>query len=53
MLPKEDGISILKKFRADIATCDIPVIMASAKGTASERKHPLIKEAFVPPVFSL
>ncbi len=37
MLPKEDGISILKKLRADIATCDIPVIMASAKGTEYDK----------------
>ncbi len=37
MLPDEDGISILKKLRADIATCDIPVIMASAKGTEYDK----------------
>jgi len=37
MLPGEDGISILKKLRADIATCDIPVIMASAKGTEYDK----------------
>lgn len=37
MLPGEDGITILKKLRADIATCDIPVIMASAKGTEYDK----------------
>lgn len=37
MLPGEDGISILKKLRADIATCDIPIIMASAKGTEYDK----------------
>lgn len=37
MLPGEDGISILKKLRSDIATCDIPVIMASAKGTEYDK----------------
>ena len=33
MLPDEDGISILKKLRAAPATAEIPVIMATAKGT--------------------
>lgn len=33
MLPDEDGIAILKRLRADAATQDIPVIMATAKGT--------------------
>ncbi len=37
MLPEEDGISVLKKLRADIATCEIPVIMASAKGTEYDK----------------
>lgn len=37
MLPGEDGISMLKKLRADIATCDIPIIMASAKGTEYDK----------------
>ncbi len=37
MLPGEDGISILKKLRSDIATCDIPIIMASAKGTEYDK----------------
>ena len=33
MLPGEDGISILKKLKAQSTTADIPVIMATAKGT--------------------
>ena len=33
MLPEEDGISILKKLRADPATRMIPVMMLTAKGT--------------------
>ena len=37
MLPGEDGISILKKLRAVPATADIPVIMATAKGTEYDR----------------
>lgn len=37
MLPGEDGISILKKIRADQASADIPVIMATAKGTEFDK----------------
>lgn len=37
MLPGEDGISILKKIRSNPATADIPVIMATAKGTEYDR----------------
>ncbi len=37
MLPGEDGISILKELRAQITTSDIPVIMATAKGTEYDR----------------
>ena len=37
MLPGEDGISILKKLRANPATADIPVIMATAKGTEYDK----------------
>lgn len=37
MLPGEDGISILKKLRAVPATADIPVIMATVKGTEYDR----------------
>lgn len=33
MLPEEDGISILKKLRADERTCRLPVIMLTAKDT--------------------
>lgn len=32
MLPGEDGISILRRLKANAATANIPVIMASAKG---------------------
>ena len=37
MLPGEDGISILKKLRANAPTEDIPVIMATAKGTEYDK----------------
>lgn len=37
MLPGEDGISILKHLRSQTATEDIPVIMASAKGTEFDK----------------
>lgn len=37
MLPGEDGISILKKLRLQAATADIPVIMATAKGTEYDK----------------
>lgn len=37
MLPGEDGISILKKLRQSPVTSDIPVIMASAKGTEYDK----------------
>lgn len=37
MLPGEDGISILKTIRADQASADIPVIMATAKGTEFDK----------------
>ena len=37
MLPGEDGISILKKLRMQSATKDIPVIMATAKGTEYDK----------------
>lgn len=37
MLPDEDGLSILKKLRAAPATADIPVIMATAKGTEFDK----------------
>lgn len=37
MLPGEDGISILKKLKAQSTTSDIPVIMATAKGTEYDK----------------
>lgn len=37
MLPGEDGISILKKLRENTSTADIPVIMATAKGTEYDK----------------
>lgn len=37
MLPGEDGITILKKLRQNPATSDIPVIMATAKGTEYDK----------------
>ena len=37
MLPDEDGISILKKLRTSPATAQIPVIMATAKGTEFDK----------------
>ena len=37
MLPGEDGISILKKLRSHAATADIPVILATAKGTEYDK----------------
>ncbi len=37
MLPGEDGISILKKLRADQSTRNIPVIMTTAKGTEFDK----------------
>lgn len=37
MLPDEDGLSILKKLRADKRYAHIPVIMATAKGTEFDK----------------
>jgi len=37
MLPGEDGITILKKLRGRAATADIPIVMASAKGTEYDK----------------
>lgn len=37
MLPGEDGITILKKLRFNPATSEIPVIMATAKGTEYDK----------------
>ena len=37
MLPEEDGISILKRLRADRKTSQIPVVMVTAKGTEFDK----------------
>ncbi len=37
MLPGDDGIMILKKLRNNTVTADIPVIMATAKGTEYDK----------------
>lgn len=37
MLPDEDGLSILRKLRSDKRYADIPVIMATAKGTEFDK----------------
>ncbi len=37
MLPGEDGLTILKRLRASAATAEIPVIMATAKGTEYDK----------------
>lgn len=37
MLPDEDGITILKRLREDKATGEIPVILATAKGTEYDK----------------
>ncbi|MBQ0037125.1 MAG: response regulator transcription factor [Clostridiales bacterium] len=37
MLPMEDGVSILKKLRGNSATADIPIIMATAKGSEYDK----------------
>ena len=37
MLPGEDGISILRKLRTSPSTSDIPVIMATAKGSEYDK----------------
>jgi two-component system alkaline phosphatase synthesis response regulator PhoP len=37
MLPGEDGVAILKKLKNNPATADIPVIMATAKGSEYDK----------------
>lgn len=37
MLPGEDGISILKKIRSQTATADIPIILATSRGTEYDK----------------
>lgn len=41
MLPGQSGIDILKELRARPATAEIPVIMATAKGTEYDKVHGL------------
>ena len=41
MLPGEDGVSILRRLRADERYRDIPVIMATAKGTEFDKVQSL------------
>lgn len=37
MLPNEDGLSILRRLRADHRTAEVPVIMVTAKGTEYDK----------------
>ncbi len=37
MLPGEDGISVLKRLKADPRTADVPVIMATARGNEYDK----------------
>lgn len=37
MLPVKDGVEVLKEIRSNAKTCDIPVIMATAKGTETDK----------------
>ena len=37
MLPKENGLSILKKLKSSMVTKDIPVIMVTAKGSEFDK----------------
>lgn len=37
MLPEEDGISVLKKLRADARTRQLPIMMLTAKGTEYDK----------------
>ena len=37
MLPGEDGLTILKRLRSSPVTADIPVIMATAKGSEYDK----------------
>ena len=37
MLPVKDGVEVLKEIRSNSKTCDIPVIMATAKGTETDK----------------
>ena len=37
MLPDEDGIQLLKRLKGNVSTAEIPIIMATAKGTEYDR----------------
>lgn len=37
MLPGEDGVTILKKLRANPVTAEVPILMASARGTEYDK----------------
>lgn len=37
MLPGEDGMTILRKLKTDAATCDVPVIMVTARGAEYDK----------------
>lgn len=37
MLPVKDGVEVLKEIRSNSKTCDIPIIMATAKGTETDK----------------
>ena len=41
MLPGEDGIEILKKLRSSAATAQLPVILATARGSEYDKVHGL------------
>ena len=38
MMPKRSGFEILKQIRADSATCDLPVLVLTAKGQQQDRR---------------
>jgi two-component system alkaline phosphatase synthesis response regulator PhoP len=44
MLPGEDGLSLLKRLRSDKRTAQVPVIMATAKGSEFDKVHGLDKQ---------
>lgn len=41
MLPGDDGITLLKNLRNDKRTAQVPVIMATAKGSEFDKVHGL------------
>jgi len=38
-LPGRDGIAALRELRADVATCDVPVIAVTASAMNQDRRH--------------